>query len=90
MIGTKGCNRGREAQRLPAIGNLTPAPVKAQRAPSFRASAVLTLLIITAAIWMLFVRLAPGGKVSSAPLTKSHERADGGDRSRSARAPCSA
>jgi len=59
---------GREAPRLPAIGNLTPAPVKAQHAPSFRASAVLTFLIITAAIWVLFVRLAPGGKVSSATL----------------------
>jgi len=60
-----------ETQRLPPIGNLTPAPVKVQRAPSFRASAVLTLLIITAAVWMLFVRLAPGGKVSSEPLSRA-------------------
>jgi serine/threonine protein kinase len=61
----------REVQRLPAIGNLTPAPAKAQRAPSFRASAVLTLMVITAAIWMLFIRLAPGGKVNSEPLAQA-------------------
>jgi serine/threonine protein kinase len=67
----KGLRPRREAQRLPAIGNLTPAPVKAPRTPSFRASAVLSLLIITAAIWTLFVHLAPGGKVSSAPLAKA-------------------
>jgi hypothetical protein len=66
----KGLQSPREAQRRPAIGNLMPAaPVKARWAPSFRASAVLTLLIITATIWMLFVRLAPGGKVSSEPLS---------------------
>ena len=64
----KGLQPRREAQRLPAIGNLTPAPVKAPRAPSFRVSAILTLLVITAAMWVLFVRLAPGGKVSSEPL----------------------
>ena len=67
----KGLQPRREAQRLPAIGNLTPAPVSAQRIPSFRASAVLSLLIITAVIWTLFVHLAPGGKVSSAPLAKA-------------------
>ena len=67
----KGLQSRREAQRLPGISNLTPAPVRAPRPPSFRASAVLTLLVITAAIWMLFVRLAPGGKVSSEPLSKA-------------------
>ena len=66
-----GLQSRREAQRRPGIGNLTPAPVKARRAPSFRASALFTLLIITAAIWLLFVRLAPGGKVSSESLSSA-------------------
>ena len=63
--------RRQPSQRLPGIGHLTPAPVKAPRAPTFRASAVLTLLIVTAVTWMLFVRLAPGGKVSSEPLARA-------------------
>lgn len=65
----KGLQPRREAQRLPVNGHVVPAPVKGRRAPSFRASAVFTLLISTAAIWVLFVRLAPGGKVNSEPLS---------------------
>ncbi|HEX3942882.1 MAG TPA: serine/threonine-protein kinase [Rhizomicrobium sp.] len=61
--------RPERTQRLPGIGHLTPAPLKAPPAPSFRASAVLTMLVITAVVWMLFTRLAPGGKVSGEALS---------------------
>jgi serine/threonine protein kinase len=73
---SKGLQPRREpARHLVGIRNLAPEPAKAPRPPTFRASAVLTLLVITAAIWMLFIRLAPGGKVSGEALSSStHER----------------
>jgi serine/threonine protein kinase len=63
--------RGEPAQPLSGIRNLTPAPVRAPRAPSLRTSAVLALLVITAVVWMLFIRLAPGGKVSGEALSST-------------------
>jgi serine/threonine protein kinase len=55
--------------RVTTIGEFQPTPVKA-RAPlaPFRASAVFSVLITTAAICLLFVRLSPGGKVSGESL----------------------
>jgi serine/threonine protein kinase len=68
----KGLQPRRESpQRLSGLRNLTPAPVKAPHPPSFRASAVLTLLVITAVIWMAFIRLAPGGKVNGEALSSA-------------------
>jgi serine/threonine protein kinase len=54
----------KEVQRLPSSKDLLPAPPSTPRASSLRTSAVLTLLAVTVATWMLFVRLAPGGRVS--------------------------
>jgi len=55
--------------RVASIGELTPTPVK-ERPPlaPFRASAVFSILISTAAICMLFVRMSPGGRVSGEAL----------------------
>jgi eukaryotic-like serine/threonine-protein kinase len=60
----------------PPLLNLTvPAiPVAAARAPFFRTSVAFTLLVITAAIWLAFVRLAPGGKVSGQSLPATAAR----------------
>ena len=57
------------APRVTSIGELTPTPVKARPplAP-FRASVVFSVLISTAAICMLFVRMSPGGRVSGEAL----------------------
>jgi serine/threonine protein kinase len=55
--------------RVTSIGELTPTPVKARPplAP-IRASAVFSILISTAAICMLFVRMSPDGRVSGEAL----------------------
>jgi serine/threonine protein kinase len=53
-----------EVQRLPNSRDLLPALPSAPLASSFRASAVLTLLAVTVIGWILFLRLAPGGRVS--------------------------
>jgi serine/threonine protein kinase len=55
--------------RVVSIGDMTPTPVKA-RPPlaSLRASAVFSILISTAAVCMLFVRMSPSGKVSGEAL----------------------
>ncbi len=60
------------APRVASIGELTPAPVQA-RPPlvPFRASAAFSILISTAAVCMLFVRMSPGGKVSGEALPPS-------------------
>ena len=54
----------KEAQRLPSSKDLLPAPPSTPSASSLRTSAALTLLAVTVAAWILFVRLAPGGRVS--------------------------
>jgi serine/threonine protein kinase len=54
----------KEAQRLPNSKDLLPALPSTQGTSSLRTSAVLTLLAMTVAAWILFVRLAPGGRVN--------------------------
>jgi len=55
----------KEAQPLPSSKDLLPAlPSTQSTSSSLRTSAVLTLLALTVAAWILFVRLAPGGRVS--------------------------
>jgi serine/threonine protein kinase len=54
----------KEVQRLPSSKDLLPAPPSTPSTSSLRTSAVLTLLAVTVATWILFVRLAPGGRVS--------------------------
>ncbi|MEO7207159.1 MAG: serine/threonine-protein kinase [Steroidobacteraceae bacterium] len=63
------------AQPLAGIGDLQPAPALtpagSHRSPPLRPFAVLSVLLCIAAISLLFVRLAPGGKVSGAALSAS-------------------
>jgi serine/threonine protein kinase len=54
----------KEVQRLPSLRDLLPAPPSTPSASSLRTSAALTLLAVTVATWLLFVRFAPGGRVS--------------------------
>lgn len=54
----------KEAQRLPSSKDLLPTLPSAPSASSLKTSAVLTLLAVTVATWILFVRMAPGGRVS--------------------------
>ena len=78
----KGLKPGSElAQPLASIDELKPAPVGAPRSPPLsspplRPFAVFSVLLSIAAISLLFVRLAPGGKVSGAALSASavHEK----------------
>ena len=53
------------AQESPSLADLQSSAETARCAqvPCFRASVAATLLLITGAAWLLFVRLAPGGKV---------------------------
>jgi serine/threonine protein kinase len=59
-----------EAKHLPSSKNLEPAHAHANTsaASSLRSSALLALLAVTVAAWVLFVRLAPGGKVNGEAL----------------------
>jgi serine/threonine protein kinase len=57
------------AQPWTSIDELKAVPVRTQRPPTLSASAVFSVLISVAAISMLFVRLAPGGKVSGEALS---------------------
>ena len=68
--------RTENAQPLAIIGDPQPPPVRAQRLPPLRPFAVFSVLLSIAAISLLFVRLAPGGKVSGAALSSSatHEK----------------
>ena len=65
------------AQPLAGIGELRPLPalkaadVGAQRPPPLRPFAIFSVLLCIAAVSLLFVRLAPGGKVSGAALSAS-------------------
>ena len=52
-----------EVQRLPNSKDLLPALPSPPGASSFKASAVLTLLAVTVVGCILFLRLAPGGRV---------------------------
>jgi serine/threonine protein kinase len=53
---------------LASIGESKPAPVSAHLSPPLRPSAVFSVLLSIAAVSLLFVRLAPGGKVSGEAL----------------------
>ena len=65
----KGLNRDpKEPVPLSNIGALQPVPVATPKAPYFRASVAASLLLMTGAIWLAFVRLAPGGRVSGESL----------------------
>jgi serine/threonine protein kinase len=68
--------RTENALPLASIGDPQPPPVRAQRLPPLRPFAVFSVLLSIAAISLLFVRLAPGGKVSGAALSSSatHEK----------------
>jgi eukaryotic-like serine/threonine-protein kinase len=65
----KGLDRDPKAVApLDNLGALKPMPAATPKAPYFRASVAATLLLITGAIWLAFVRLAPGGKVNGESL----------------------
>jgi serine/threonine protein kinase len=65
----KGLKREtKDAAPLKNLGALKPTPVATRKAPYFRASVAASLLLMTGAIWLAFVRLAPGGKVSGESL----------------------
>jgi serine/threonine protein kinase len=59
------------AQPWTSIRELKAEPIRTQRPPLLSASAVFSVLISIAAISVLFVRLAPGGKVSGEALSAS-------------------
>lgn len=68
----KGLRAGPEpAQPWSSIGELKPTPVRAHRPRPLSAAAVFSVLISIAATSVLFVRLAPGGRVSGAGLSAS-------------------
>jgi serine/threonine protein kinase len=68
----KGLKPGSEcAQPLDSIGDLKPALFAAHRPPPSRPLAVFGVLLSIAAISLLFVRMAPGEKVSGAALSPS-------------------
>jgi hypothetical protein len=57
------------APPLKTIGDLKPAPLRVPHSPAVRPSAVFSILVSIAAVSLLFVRMAPGGKVSSEPIS---------------------
>jgi serine/threonine protein kinase len=60
-----------EAQHLPGSKDLLAALPSATRASSLKTSAALTFLAVTAATWILFVRMAPGGRVSGEAVSSA-------------------
>ncbi|HEY2529968.1 MAG TPA: serine/threonine-protein kinase [Xanthobacteraceae bacterium] len=69
---SKELKPGSEAvEPLRSIGDLKPVQPRAHRPPPVRPSAVFSVLLSIAAISLLFVRLAPGGKVSGEALPAS-------------------
>ena len=65
--------RSEHSRPLAGVAELKPMPMQAQRLPSppLRPFAVLSVLLCIAGISLLFVRLAPGGRVTGAPLSAS-------------------
>jgi serine/threonine protein kinase len=61
------------AKPLASLDDLKTPSVSAHRSPPLRPSAVFGVLLSIAAISLLFVRMAPGGKVSGAALSAIHE-----------------
>jgi serine/threonine protein kinase len=60
-----------EAHPLPDSRALLPAPPSAPRTPALVTSAALTLLAVTVAAWILFVRLTPGGRVGAETVSSA-------------------
>ena len=52
------------SQRLPNISDLKPVPPQARAAPSFKAPAIFSLMVIVGAICLTFTRMAPGRRVN--------------------------
>jgi serine/threonine protein kinase len=66
-----------DAEALTSIGVLeTPASIGVPRSPPLRPSAVFSVILCIAAISLLFVRLAPGGRVSGEALSASAPHAN--------------
>jgi hypothetical protein len=63
--------RSEHAPPLSGVANLKPAPVRVPSSPPLRPFAVFSVLLCIAAVSLMFVRLAPGGKVTGAPLPAS-------------------
>jgi serine/threonine protein kinase len=63
------------AKPLARLEDLKLPSVSAHRSPPLRRSAVFAVLLSIAAISLLFVRMAPGGKVSGAALSAHEEPA---------------
>jgi serine/threonine protein kinase len=65
------------ARPLKSITDLKPAPMRMHTPPAVRPSAVFSVLVSIAAVSLLFVRLAPGGKVNGEVLSTAaiNERA---------------
>jgi serine/threonine protein kinase len=60
------------AKHLPSSTDLLPAQAKiTSAASSLKSSALLALLAVTVAAWILFVRLAPGAKVNGETLSSA-------------------
>jgi serine/threonine protein kinase len=57
------------APPVKSIGDLKPAPLREHHAPVVRPSAVFSILVSIAAVSLLFVRMAPGGKVSGEAIS---------------------
>lgn len=75
---SKELNPGSEsAEPVKSIADLKPAPMRVHTPPAVRPSAVFSVLVSIAAVSLLFVRLAPGGKVSGEVLSAAaiNERA---------------
>jgi serine/threonine protein kinase len=75
------------AEPLAGIVDLKPAPVIARHSPPVRPSAVFSVLLSIAAISLLFVRLAPGGRVSGEALSASAIKENAARTSQIAEAP---
>ncbi len=73
----KGVKPASEDSPSLPVGELRPAPLVVTGSPPLRPFAVFSVLLCIAAISLLFVRLAPGGKVTGAPLSAAlmHEKA---------------
>jgi serine/threonine protein kinase len=68
-----------ESRPLPNSKALLPGLPSAPRAPSFKASAVLTLLALTVAASILFVRLIPGRRMSGETVSSAEASVSQGE-----------
>jgi serine/threonine protein kinase len=75
----------KEVQRLPNCKDLLPALPIAPGASSFKTSAVLTLLAVTVVGSILFLRLAPGGKLSGETVSPVAASVDPAEEPRASR-----